>query len=135
MATGHLTFHALRASDLGLLLAALGTDPDHPFPIKVGGGKPVGLGSVKIELNEATLLTERTLQPRLRLSGRLGRSQSEDGEDTASVRLSGEALAEWQRAQIRAATEDGVLLREAYSRLQTIYVDDVGRKPAPDQQY
>src|SRR5690606_16999160 len=37
-----------RREGLGLLVAALGADPDHPFPIKIGGGKPVGLGSVLI---------------------------------------------------------------------------------------
>jgi hypothetical protein len=49
-------FLNLSEAELGVLLTALGLHPDHPFPIKLGGGKPVGLGSVQIILNRVTLL-------------------------------------------------------------------------------
>jgi len=40
----------LSEAELGLLIAALGLHPDFSFPIKLGGGKPVGLGSLRVHL-------------------------------------------------------------------------------------
>ena len=41
-------FLNLSEAELGVLLTALGLHPKHSFPIKLGGGKPVGLGSVQV---------------------------------------------------------------------------------------
>jgi len=41
-----LHFRNLTLMELGGLLTALGLDPEHPFPFRVGGGKSVGLGYI-----------------------------------------------------------------------------------------
>ncbi len=71
-------FLNLSEAELGVLLTALGQHPDHPFPIKLGGGKPVGLGSVQIILNRVTLLQGADA---LKATGRLGQAKTLAGDD------------------------------------------------------
>jgi CRISPR/Cas system CSM-associated protein Csm3 (group 7 of RAMP superfamily) len=71
-------FLNLSEAELGILLTALGLHPDHPFPIKLGGGKPVGLGSVQIILNRVTLLQGVDA---LKATGRLGQAKTLAGDD------------------------------------------------------
>ena len=71
-------FLNLSEAELGILLTALGQHPDHPFPIKLGGGKPVGLGSVQIILNRVTLLQGVDA---LKATGRLGQAKTLAGDD------------------------------------------------------
>jgi hypothetical protein len=71
-------FLNLSEAELGILLTALGLHPSHPFPIKLGGGKPVGLGSVQIILNRVTLLQGVDA---LKATGRLGQARTLVGSD------------------------------------------------------
>jgi CRISPR/Cas system CSM-associated protein Csm3 (group 7 of RAMP superfamily) len=71
-------FLNLSEAELGVLLTALGLHPKHPFPIKLGGGKPVGLGSVQIILNRVTLLQGADS---LKATGRLGQARTLEGSD------------------------------------------------------
>ncbi len=71
-------FLNLSEAELGVLLTALGLHPKHPFPIKLGGGKPVGLGSVQIILNRVTLLQGVDA---LKATGRLGQARTLEGSD------------------------------------------------------
>jgi hypothetical protein len=71
-------FLNLSEAELGVLLTALGQHPKHPFPIKLGGGKPVGLGSVQIILNRVTLLQGVDA---LKATGRLGQAKTLAGDD------------------------------------------------------
>ena len=71
-------FLNLSKAELGVLLTALGLHPKHPFPIKLGGGKPVGLGSVQIILNRVTLLQGADA---LKATGRLGQARTLVGSD------------------------------------------------------
>ncbi|MFN3690258.1 MAG: RAMP superfamily CRISPR-associated protein [Fimbriimonadales bacterium] len=64
-------FINLSEAELGVLLTALGLHPQHPFPIKLGGGKPVGLGSVKLTLNTLHLLQGAQA---VQQTGRLGQA-------------------------------------------------------------
>lgn len=48
-----LQFLNLSQAQLGTLLIALGQDADYPLALKLGGGKPVGLGSVAVSISEA----------------------------------------------------------------------------------
>lgn len=41
-------FMNLFPAELGTLLIALGQDPKHPFALKVGGGKPIGMGTMTV---------------------------------------------------------------------------------------
>jgi CRISPR/Cas system CSM-associated protein Csm3 (group 7 of RAMP superfamily) len=71
-------FLNLSEAELGILLTALGQHPDYRFPIKLGGGKPVGLGSVQIILNRVTLLQGADS---LKATGRLGQARTLEGSD------------------------------------------------------
>ncbi|NJL39938.1 MAG: CRISPR-associated protein [Leptolyngbyaceae cyanobacterium RM2_2_4] len=41
-------FMNLSSAELGTLLIALGQDPEYPFALKVGGGKPIGMGTMTV---------------------------------------------------------------------------------------
>jgi hypothetical protein len=94
-------FLNLSEAELGVLFTALGLHPDHPFPIKLGGGKPVGLGSVQIILNRVTLLQGVDA---LKATGRLGQAKTLAGDDlndfltqcanAANTLIDGDALGE-----------------------------------------
>jgi CRISPR/Cas system CSM-associated protein Csm3 (group 7 of RAMP superfamily) len=71
-------FLNLSEAELGVLLTALGQHPDHRFPIKLGGGKPVGLGSVQVVCQRITLLQGADA---LRSTGRLGQARTLEGSD------------------------------------------------------
>lgn len=47
-----LQFLNLSKAQLGALLIALGQDPEHPMALKLGGGKPVGMGTIEVEVGE-----------------------------------------------------------------------------------
>jgi len=71
-------FLNLSEAELGVLLTALGQHPKHPFPIKLGGGKPVGLGSVQVVCRQITLLQGADS---LKATGRLGQARTLEGSD------------------------------------------------------
>jgi hypothetical protein len=71
-------FLNLSEAELGVLFTALGQHPDHPFPIKLGGGKPVGLGSVQVVCQRITLLQGVDA---LKATGRLGQAKTLAGDD------------------------------------------------------
>lgn len=48
--TTHLQFMNLSQAELGTLLISLGQDSKYPFALKVGGGKPVGMGTMTVEV-------------------------------------------------------------------------------------
>lgn len=73
--SARIHFMNLFAAELGALLIALGQDPKHPFALKVGGGKPIGMGTMTVTVeaieqvgNLRDRYTSYTAQPN-RLSG------------------------------------------------------------------
>lgn len=55
-----LNFRNLKSEELGALLIALGQDNKYPIILKLGAGKPVGLGSMIVEITEADLLQNQS---------------------------------------------------------------------------
>jgi CRISPR/Cas system CSM-associated protein Csm3 (group 7 of RAMP superfamily) len=49
--TTQIQFRNLSEAQLGALLIALGQDPQHPMALKLGGGKPVGMGTVQVAVS------------------------------------------------------------------------------------
>jgi hypothetical protein len=45
-----LQFNNLTQAELGTLLIVLGQDPKHPMALKVGGGKPIGMGTMTVAI-------------------------------------------------------------------------------------
>jgi hypothetical protein len=50
--TTQLRFMNLTSAELGTLLIVLGQDPKNPIALKVGGGKPVGMGTMVVDVTE-----------------------------------------------------------------------------------
>ena len=102
------------------MLTALGLHPSHPFPIKLGGGKPVGLGSVQVVCQRITLLQGADA---LKATGRLGQSQT----------LVGDALDKFTTRCAQAA--DKLIDGDALGELEAI-LDEAGlRETAPADPY
>lgn len=53
--SAQVQFLNLSSSDLGVLIVAMGCTQEHQFGLKIGGGKPVGLGSVSLSLEACAL--------------------------------------------------------------------------------
>ncbi|MEM9924579.1 MAG: RAMP superfamily CRISPR-associated protein [Cyanobacteria bacterium P01_D01_bin.50] len=54
--TTQLQFKNLKSEELGTLLVVLGQDSKYPIALKVGGGKPVGMGTMTVEVTQARIL-------------------------------------------------------------------------------
>ncbi len=50
MFTTEMQFKNLSEAELGAFLVALGQDEQHSFALKVGGGKPIGMGTMAVEI-------------------------------------------------------------------------------------
>jgi hypothetical protein len=55
----HIQFKNLTAAELGTLLIVLGQDPKYPIALKVGGGKPIGMGTMTVEVTAAKVLQNK----------------------------------------------------------------------------
>ena len=54
-----IQFKNLTAAQLGTLLIVLGQDPKYPIALKVGGGKPIGMGTMTVEVTAARVLQNK----------------------------------------------------------------------------
>jgi CRISPR/Cas system CSM-associated protein Csm3 (group 7 of RAMP superfamily) len=54
--TTQLNFRNLKPEELGTLLIALGQDEQYPIALKVGAGKPIGMGSMTVKITEADIV-------------------------------------------------------------------------------
>ena len=113
-------FINLSEAELGVLLTALGLHPKYSFPIKLGGGKPVGLGSVKLTLNALHLLQgEQSIQQ----TGRLGQATTLEGES-----LTG-------RVEEYAKKASELLDSEALQKLANLLAEEGLNNTAPADPY
>jgi hypothetical protein len=108
------------------LLTALGLHPDHPFPIKLGGGKPVGLGSVQIILNRVTLLQGADS---LKATGRLGQAKTLVGDDLNDF------LTQCANAANALIDGDALIDNDALGKLKTILKEAGLQETAPADPY
>jgi hypothetical protein len=113
-------FLNLSEAELGVLLTALGQHPDHRFPIKLGGGKPVGLGSVQVKCQRINLLQGADA---LKATGRLGQSQT----------LLGDALDKFTTRCAQAA--DKLIDGDALGELESILGEAGLQETAPADPY
>lgn len=54
-----IQFKNLTAAELGTLLIVLGQDPKYPIALKVGGGKPIGMGTMTVDVTAARVLQNK----------------------------------------------------------------------------
>ncbi|WP_099834633.1 RAMP superfamily CRISPR-associated protein [Synechococcus sp. 65AY6Li] len=107
-------FKNLTPAELGTLFTVLGQDPNHPMLLKVGGGKPVGLGSLQVTLDKIE-------QPR-NLKERYSRYDPPQADT-----LEGEALKAFVQKQIQAA--QGYILPDQLRQLAAILSPTHLREP------
>lgn len=91
--TTQIQFKNLQSSELGTLLIVLGQDPKYPIALKVGGGKPIGMGTMTVDVTEANVLQE--------FSDFKERYSSYTPFDR--TRLTGEKLRQFQQKMIQSA--------------------------------
>ncbi len=107
---GSLQFINLTKAQLGGLLVALGQDKNHQFALKVGTGKPIGMGSLTVDISEMEIWTrlsagnrDNEIVPNLR--DRYTRYTLAESD-----RLTGEPLQQFMQQMIQAA--HGELIQE-----------------------
>lgn len=54
-----IQFKNLTPAELGTLLIVLGQDPNYAIALKVGGGKPIGMGTMTVEVTAARVLQNK----------------------------------------------------------------------------
>jgi len=119
-----LSFTNLTEGELGLLVTALGNHPQYPFPIKIGAGKPVGMGSVEVHIQKAVLLSG---SEGVKRTGRLGKAV-ERGECLEGETLKAR-LAQWtQKAQ-----QEQLLLIEQLQEVAQVLSRQNLNIPAPER--
>lgn len=107
-------FKNLTPAELGTLLTVLGQDPNHPMLLKVGGGKPVGLGSLQVTLDK--------IERPGNLKDRYSRYDPPEADT-----LEGKRLQAFVQEQIGAA--QGYILPEQLKRLAAILSPTALREP------
>ena len=113
-------FENLTGSELGLLMVALGQHPEKPFLLKVGAAKPVGLGSVKVQVMGIDL------RGNIRKAGRA----------SASVeRIEGESLANKIREWVIQAEREGLLQAGALDEIRAILREENLSRLSPEGPY
>lgn len=121
-----LSLTNLSGAELGLLVAALGNHPQHSFPIKIGAGKPVGMGSVEVRIKTAVLLAGGDVVKR---AGRLGKAIDR------AERLDGPILTQRIAKWTQQAQEEKMLLPEQLVEVAKALDRTNLDKPAPDGMY
>ena len=88
--TTQLHYKNLLPEELGTLLIVLGQDPKYPMALKVGGGKPIGMGTM-------TVTIDKIIRPQ-DLKQRYSSYQTNTSDE-----LTGEELAKYKQKNIQAA--------------------------------
>jgi hypothetical protein len=100
---GEFQFENLSDAELGLFFVALGLDTT--FTLKMGGGKPTCLGSIRVQPGTLTLVAaDDFLQA-----------------ETATAPLTGETMVETMVEKIRAAYRQKLVLRPQLEKLREIW--------------
>lgn len=120
----NIHFENLTEGELGLLVSAIGLNPDHHFPIKLGAGKPVGMGSVQVDLKSVFLLQG---VEGVRSTGRLGGAHA---QQMMSNELR-DSIEKW----CQQAIDEKLIDSEALKKLAQIYDEGGLRETAPEKAY
>lgn len=120
---GGLVFHQLTKADLGLVFAAMGVTGSVPgappaFPIKLGGGKPVGYGSLSVKV-----VSIEVTEGASRDSGRMG----------GSAPLV--SAASYVQECVTAAVESGLLDVKRWSELARFLTQEHLKTESPERAY
>lgn len=119
--TTQLRFMNLTEAELGTLLIVLGQDKNNSFALKVGGGKPIGMGTMTVEVKEI----EHSESVKNRY---LSYTLSEDNN------LTGEKLKQFIQKNVSAAHSEKLVQAEQLNQLKAILKYPTTRT-APEEMY
>ncbi|KPQ33077.1 MAG: subtype III-B CRISPR-assocaited RAMP protein [Phormidesmis priestleyi Ana] len=102
-----LQFLNLSQAQLGTLLISLGQDADYPMALKLGGGKPVGLGTVEVTVTEAEVSQNV-------------RDRYTQYEIPEAAKLKGDALAAFIQDGVKAAHREKLVEEDQLSQLHDV---------------
>lgn len=100
--TTQLTFKNLTSAELGTLLVALGQDSEYPIALKIGGGKPIGMGTMTVNVEAVTKVD----------STQALRDRYTHYTLSESNRLTGEPLQQFMQQMIQAAHRELIQERQ-----------------------
>jgi hypothetical protein len=121
--TTKLKFKNLTKSELGVLMTALGVIPEHSFALKIGNGKPIGMGTVIVKVEQLELCS--------RFESRyLSYNHNEDNFQN----YTGENLNNFLKEINQLALSEGLLKNEQLTQLKEILAYPTTRK-APESNY
>ncbi|QZZ22880.1 CRISPR-associated protein [Leptothermofonsia sichuanensis E412] len=118
-----LTFKNLTSAELGTLLVALGQDSKYPIALKIGGGKPIGMGTVTVNVEAVTKVD----------SPQALRDRYTRYALTESNQLTGEQLKQFTQQMIQAAHQD--LIQEPQLKQLAEVLKFPTNRPAPSGVY
>ncbi|NEP77854.1 MAG: CRISPR-associated protein [Okeania sp. SIO3C4] len=122
--TTKLQFKNLKPEELGTLFIVLGLDHDYLLAVKVGAGKPVGFGTMKIEITEANVLQKyQDLKNRY-----LSYISSETNY------LTGEELKQFIKEKIKTAHNSNLIDKTLLTELAEVLYYPTDREP-PEGMY
>jgi hypothetical protein len=115
-----LYFENLTPGELGLIMAALGQHPQYHFLPKVGGGKPLGMGSIEVFVRGVCL------QGQVAQTGR----QGGQGTRFGTVRVQ-EEVSRW----VASATAEGILVEKALADVAGVLAPSGLERPPLEGMY
>lgn len=100
--TTELQFKNLQPAELGTLLIILGQDKNYPIALKIGGGKPVGMGTMTVDVNKIIAFTN---DPKVAEKFNLGmlRDRYSNYNPIESAELTGNAIQQFMQKVIQEA--------------------------------
>ena len=110
----------LLPEELGILLLILGQDPQSPIALKVGGGKPIGMGTMTVEVNaieQSQDITQRYHQYK-----------------ADNAKLPDQIMQDFIKRQIAVAHESKLLEKKQWQQLATI-LKYPGEQEPPEGMY
>lgn len=113
--TTEIHFKNLKPEQLGVLLIILGQDPNYPIALKIGGGKPIGMGTMTVTVDKI----EQSSNLRDRYSSY---------EATESDQLTGTKLQEFMQKQINIA-QSSLIQKEQLTQLAAILAYPSTKQP------
>ncbi len=111
-----LHYQNLAPAELGILLIALGQDPKYPLALKVGGGKPIGMGTMTVEV--------RAVEQSANMGDRYRQYELD-----ADTKITGDALESFVQQQIQAAYGSPLLEQPQLIELAKVLGHPSDREP------
>lgn len=131
--TTQLHYRNLTPAELGTLLIVLGQDPKYPIALKVGGGKPIGMGTMTVTVREIDVFTDsQQLAKELHLPRLRARYSSYTPLDTAQLTI--ENLQQFMQKTIQFA-HNNLVQKLQLEQLTEVLRYPADREPPPDEGY